>query len=70
VTTNEKPSDPGMAELQEVLNVAGCIVNVHHAHGEWMQVLLPSGKIVAIEKAEASLDISAGSTARQATPTI
>jgi hypothetical protein len=54
VTTHEKPSDAGMAELQDVLNAAGCIVNVHHAYGEWMQVLLPSGKILAIEQAKDS----------------
>jgi hypothetical protein len=63
VTTKEKPSDPGMAELQDVLNAAGCIVNVHHAYGEWMQVLLPSGKIVAIEKAQGPLDTAGGSPA-------
>ncbi len=51
MTTDEKPSDPGLAELQEVLNASGCIVNVHDALGEWMQILLPSGKILAIEKA-------------------
>jgi hypothetical protein len=36
-------------------------VNVHHAHREWMQVLLPSGKILALEKAEGT---SGGSPAR------
>lgn len=46
---DEIANQPEMAELQRLLQDAGCAVNVHNSHGEWFEIHMPNGQIAKIE---------------------